>query len=177
MLTMSVQFSSVQSLSCVRLFVTPWTVARQAFLSITNSQSLLKLMSIKSVLPSNHLILCCPLLLLPSMFPSIKVFSNESVLPIRWQSIRFSASASILPMNIQDWFPLQLTGWISLQSKGLSSLLQHHSSKASILWPSAFFMAQLSHPHMITEKPQPWLQGPLSAKQCLCFLIYCLGWS
>ena len=94
------QFSSVAQ-SC-QLFVTPWTAARQASLSITNSQSLLKLMSIKLVIPSNHLILCCPLLFLPSIFPSIRVFSNESVLHIRWPSIGVSASASVLPMNIQD---------------------------------------------------------------------------
>ena len=109
-------FSSVLSLSRVQLFATPWTVAHQASLSITNSQSLLKLMPIKSVMPSNHLILCHPLLLPPSIFPSIRVFPNESVLCI---SIGVSASTSVLPMNIQDWFPLGWTGWISLQSKGL----------------------------------------------------------
>ena len=103
--------SSVQSLSHVRLFVTPWTAARQASLSITNSQSLLKLMSIKSVMPSDHLILCHPLLLLPSIFPSIRVFSNES----GGQSI--AASASVLPANIQDWFPLGLTGCVSCSPK------------------------------------------------------------
>ena len=96
------QFSSVQSLSCVLLFATPWTAARQASLSITKSQSLLKFMSIESVMPSNHLILCRPLLLMPSIFPNIRVFSNESVLCIKWRSIRVSASASVLPMNIQD---------------------------------------------------------------------------
>ena len=112
-------FSSVQSLSHVRLFATPWATACQASLSITNSQSLLKLMSIESVIPSNHLILSCSLLLTPSIFPSIRVFSKESVLPIRWPSIGASASASVLPMNIQDWFPLGLTGWISLQFKVL----------------------------------------------------------
>ena len=122
--------SSVQSLSRVQFFVTPWTVARQASLSITNSQSLLKLMSIESVMSSNHLILCCPLLLPPSIFPSIRVFSIESGLRIRWpkywwlwpihQVAEVSASASVLPMNIQDWFPLGWTGWISSQSKGLS---------------------------------------------------------
>ena len=111
------QFSSVQSFSRVRLFVTPWTAAHQASLSITNSQSSLRLMSIESVMPSNHL--CCPLLLPSSIFPSIRVFSNESVLRIRWPSIGASASASVLPINIQDWSPLGLTGWISLQSKGL----------------------------------------------------------
>ena len=113
------QFNSVQSLSRVWLFATPWTAAHQASLSITNTQSLLKLMSIESVMPSNHLTLC-PLLLLPSVFPSIRVFSNESALRIRWWSIGVSASASVLPINIQDWFPLRWTGWISLQSKGLS---------------------------------------------------------
>ena len=101
----SVQFSSVQSLSHVQLFATPWITARQASLSITNSQGLLKLKTIKSVIPSNHLILC-RFLLLPSIFPSIRVFSNESVLRIRWPSIAVSASASVLPMNVQDWFPL-----------------------------------------------------------------------
>ena len=118
-------FSSVQSLSCVRLFVTPWTAACRASLSITNSRSLLNLMSIKSVTPSNHLILCCPLLLLPSIFPSIRVFSNESVLRIRGQSIGVSASASVLPMNIQDRFPLGWTGWISSQPKGLSRIFSN----------------------------------------------------
>ena len=114
------QFSSVQSLRRVRLFVTPWTAARQACLSITNSRSLLKLMSIESVMPSNHLIPCCPLLLLPSIFPSIRVFSNESALRISiGQSIGVSASTSVLPMNIQDWFPLGWTSWISLQSRRL----------------------------------------------------------
>ena len=108
--------NSVQSLSHVRLFVTSRTKACQASLSITYSWSLLKLMSIESVMPSNHLILCCPLLLLPSIFPSIRVFSNESVLCMGWKSIGVSASALVLPMSIQDWFPLELSGLISLQS-------------------------------------------------------------
>ena len=112
--------SSVQSLSHVRLFATPWTTACQTSLFITYSHSLLKFMPIESVMPSNCLILCRPLLLPPSIFPSIRVFSNKSVLHISGQSIGASASASVLPMNIQDWFPLGLTGWISLQSKGLS---------------------------------------------------------
>ena len=124
----------------------PWTAACQASLFITNSGSLLKLMSIESVMPSNHLILCRPLLLLPSIFLSIRAFSNESVLHISGQSIGVSASASVLPMNIQDWFPLGWTGWLSLQSKGLSS------SKASILQASAFFIVQVSHPYMTTGK-------------------------
>ena len=115
-----VQFNSVQSLSHVRLFVTPWTAAYQASLSITNSQSLIKLMSIKSVMPSNRLILCCPLLLLASIFPSVRVFSTESVLPVRWPMHGVSTSASVLPMNIKDWIPLGLTCLISLQSKGFS---------------------------------------------------------
>ena len=112
-------FSSVQLLSRVRLFATPWTAAHQASLSITNSWSLLKLMSILSVMPSNDHILCCPLLLLPSIFPSIRVFSNESVLSIRWPKY-WGFSFIILPVNIQDGFPLGLTGCLSLQSKGLS---------------------------------------------------------
>ena len=128
------QFSSVQSLSCVQLFETPWTAACQASLSITNSWSLLKLMSIKSVMPSNHLILCHPLLLLPSIFPSIRVFSSESVLCIRWPKY-WSFSFSISPFNEYsvsfriDWFDL-----LAIQGT-LKSLLQHHSSKASIFWP------------------------------------------
>ena len=143
-------FNSV--ISCVIwLFVTPWTAALQTSLSITNSQSLLKLMSVESVMPYNHLILCRPLLLLSSIFPSIRVFSNELALCIKWS--KYSVSASVLPMNIQDWFPLGLTGLFSLQSKGLfKSLLQHHNSKASILQHSDFFMVQLSHPYMTTEK-------------------------
>ena len=147
------QFSSVQLLSSVQLFVTPWTAACQASLSITYSQSLPKLMSIESVMPSNHLILCCPLFLLPSIFPNIRVFSNESALHIRWPKYwRFSFNILGIPVNTQDWSPLGWTGWMSLQSKGLSRVLQHHSSKASILRPSAFFIVQLSHPYMTTGK-------------------------
>ena len=146
------QFSSVQSLSHVQLFETPWTAACQVSLSSTNSRSPPKLMSIESVMPSNHLILCWLLLLPSSIFPSIRVFSNESVLCIRWSkcwSFGFSSS----PSNVyQDWFPLRWTSFISSQSKGLSSLLQHHSSKASILRRSAFFIVQLSHPYMTTGK-------------------------
>ena len=134
----SAQFSSIQSLSHVQLFAAPWTAACQASLSITNSWSLLRLMSIESVMPSNHLILCCPLLLLPSVFPSIRVFSSESVLHIKWPKY-WSFSFSISPSNEDSGFPLGWTGWISLQSKGLSRVLQHHNSKASILWLSAFF--------------------------------------
>ena len=131
--------SSVQSLSHVRLFETPLTTARQASLFITNSRSLLKLMSIESVMPSNHLILCCPLLLLPSIFPSIRVFSNESVLCITWPKYWSSASASILPMIFQDSFPLGWTGWISLQSKGLSRVFSN-----TTVQKHQFFSTQLS---------------------------------
>ena len=131
----------VQSLGHVWLFATPWTAAHQASLSFTISQSLLKLTSIESVMPFNHLILCCPLLFLPSIFPSIRVFSSDSALPIRWQKYWSFSFSIILPMSIQDWFPLGWTGLISLQVQGtLKSLLQHHSSKASILWHSAFYI-------------------------------------
>ena len=115
---------TVQSLSHVQLFATPWTEACQASLSITNFQSLLKLMSIESVMPSNHLILCRPLLLLPSIFPTIGFFPNESLLHIRWPKY-WSFSFSILPMNIQDWFTLGCTGWLSLQSRGLSRIFSN----------------------------------------------------
>ena len=131
--------SSVWALSCVRLFVTPWTAARQASLSITNSWSLLKLMSIESVMPSNHLILCHPLFLLPPILPSIRVFSNESVLRMRWPKY-WSFSFSISPSNnIQDWFPFGLTGWISLQSKGCSRVFSN-----TTVQKHQFFGAQLS---------------------------------
>ena len=123
-------FSSVQLLSRVWLFATSWTVACQASLSITNFQGLLKLKSIESVMPSNHIILCHPFLLLPSIFPSIRVFPNESVLCIWSQSTGVSGSASVFPMNIQDWFPLGLTGLISLQYKGLSRVFSNISSSS-----------------------------------------------
>ena len=125
-------------LTRVRLFATQWTAARQAFLSFTISQSLLKLMSMESVMPSNHLILCCPLPLLPSIFPNFRVFSSESALPIRWPNI--GVSASVLPVNIQGWFPLRLTGLISLLSKGLlrvfssTTVWKHQFSVLSLLY-------------------------------------------
>ena len=147
------QFSSVQFLSCVQLFPTPRTVALQASLSITNSRSLLKLMSIESVMPSNHLILCCPLLL-PSIFPSIRIFSNVSVLHIRWPKYR-SFSFNISPSNEYSGLISFRMNWLDLLAvQGtLKSLLQHHSSKASILQHSAFLRVQLSHPYMTTGKP------------------------
>ena len=137
---MTGEFSSLQSLSRVRLFVTPWTAARQTSLSITNSWTLLKLMPIESVMPSNHPILCHPLLLLPSIFPSIRVFSNESVLHIRWPK-DWSFSFSISPSNEYSRLISFRMDWLDLLAvQGtLKSLLQHHSSKASILQHSAFF--------------------------------------
>ena len=146
-----VQFSSVTQ-SCLTL-CNPWTAACQASLSITNSQSLPKLMSIESVMLSNHLILCCPLLLLPSIFPSIRVFSNESVLRIRWPKY-WSFSFSISPSNEYSGLISFRTDWLDLLAvQGtLKSLLQHHSSKASVLRRSAFFMVQLLHPYMTTGK-------------------------
>ena len=134
-----VQFNSVLSLSCVWLFATPWTMAHQAFLSITNSRSSPKPMSIESVMPSNYLILCCPLLLLPSIFPSIRVFSNELVLHIRWPKC-WSFSFSISPSNEYSGLISFKIDWLDLLAvQGpLKSLLQRHSSKASILWRSAF---------------------------------------
>ena len=143
--------NSVQSLSWVRLFVVPWTAARKASLSFTNSRSLLKLMSMESVMPSNHLILCNALLFLPSILPRIRVFSNESVLRIRWPKYwNFSFSPSNEYSGLisfrMDWLDL-----LAVQGT-LKSLLQHHSSKASILRHSAFFIIQLSHPYMTTGK-------------------------
>ena len=159
------QFSSVQSLSHVQLFVTPWVAAHQASLSITNSRSSLKLMSIELMMPSSHLILSHPLLLLPPIPPSIRVFSNESTLLLRWPkywSFSFSIiSSKEIPGLISfrmDWLDL-----LAIQGT-LKSLLQHHSSKVSILRCSAFFTIQLSHLTWPLEKPQPWLDGPLLAK-------------
>ena len=148
------QFSSLQFSSVAQLHPTlwnPWTAARQASLSITNSQSLLKLVSIKSVMPSNHLILCRPLFLLPSIFPSIRVFSNESVLRIRWPKY-WSFSFGLRPSNEYSGLISFRIYWFNLLTvQGtLKSLLQHHSSKASILQCSAFFIVQLSHPYMTT---------------------------
>ena len=149
------RFSSVQSLSRVRLFATPWIAARQASLSITNSLSLLKLMSIESVMPSSHLILCRPLLLLPPIPPSIRVFSMEMSQLFTWggQSIGVSASASFLPKKSQGWSPLEWTGWISLQSKGLSRVFSN-----TTVQKHQFFGAQPSsqwyHPKYLLQPPQ-----------------------
>ena len=142
-----------ETTTCVWLFVTPWTAACQASLSITKSQSLLKLMSIESVVPSNHFILCRPLLLLPSVFPSIRVFSNESALHIRWPKY-WSFSFSISPSNEHPGLISFRMDWLDLLAiQGtLKNLLQNHSSKPSILQCSAFFIVQLSHPYITTGK-------------------------
>ena len=166
---------AVQLLSHVWLSVTPWTAVCQSSLSLTVSWSLLKCMSVESVMPSNHLILCH---LLPSMFPSIRVFFSGSVLHIRWPKY-WSFSFSISPCTEYsgsiffriDWFDL-----LAVQGT-LKSLLQHHSSKASILWCSAFSMVQLSHPYMTTGNTIVLTRQTFVAKWCLCFLILCLGWS
>ena len=175
---MFTQFSSVQSRSHVWLFATSRTAARQASLSITKSQGPPKPMSIESVIPSNYFILCHPLLLLPSIFPSIRVFSNESALRIRWSkywSISFSiGSSNELPGLISfrmDWLDL-----LAVQGT-LKSLLQHHSLKASILWRSAFLIVQLSHPYMTTGKTIALTRWTFVGKVMSLLLICCLGWS
>ena len=164
------QFSSVQSLVHVELFETQWTAACQASLSVTNSQSLLKLMSIESVMPSNHLILCRPLLHLPSIFPRIRVFLDESVLHIRWPkywgfsfSISLSNEYSELISFKMNWLDL-----LVIQGT-LKSLLQHHSSKASVFWCSAFFIVYLSHPYMTTGKTIALTRWTFVGKKCLLF--------
>ena len=149
----SVQFSSVQLLSRIQLFATPWITACQASLSITNSQGLPKLMPIELVMPSSHLILCCPLLLLPSILPNIRVFSKESTLRMRWPKY-WSFSLNFSPSNEHPGLISFRMDWLDLLAVqgSLKGLLQHHSSKASILQHSAFFTVQLSHPYMTTGK-------------------------
>ena len=156
-MTQTVQ--SVQSLSHVQHFVTPRTAARQASLSIINSQSPPKLMSIESVMPSNHLILCRPFFLLPSVFPSIRVFSNESALLIKWPKY-WDFSFNISPYNEHPGLISIRMDWLDLPAaqETLKNLLQHHNSKASILWCSTFFIVQLSHPYMTTEKKKGYDQ-------------------
>jgi len=143
----------VQLLNCIRLFETPWTAARRASLSFTISQSLFKLMPIELVMLLNHLILCLPLFLLPSVVPSIKVFSNELVLCIRWSKYwSFSFSALVLSMNIQDWFHLGLTGWISLKSKGLSRVFSNTTVQKHQFFSAQPSLWSNSHPYMTTGK-------------------------
>ena len=157
----------VQLLNCVRLFVTPWTAGSQASLSFSISQSFLKLMSNKSVMPSNYFFLCCTRLLLRSIFPASGSFPMSCLFSSGGQCIGASASASILPMNIQGWFHLGLTSLISLQYEGLARVFFNTKvQKASILQHSAFIMVQLSHPYMTTgkKKTQLLLYGPLFAK-------------
>ena len=165
MILRMVQFSSVQSLRRVRLFATPWTATRQASLSITNSRGLLKLMSIESVMPSNHLILCRPLLLLPSIFPSIRVFSNESAPCIRWPKY-WSFSFSISPSNEYAGLISFRIDWLDLLAvqRTFKSLLQHQNSKASVLQCSAFFIAQISHPYVATGKTKALTGWPFVSK-------------
>ena len=148
----SVQFSSVAHR--VRLFATPWITAHQASLSITMSQSSLRLTTIKSVMPSSHLILCCPLLLLPSIPPSIRVFSNDQLFAWGGQSTGVSALASVLPMNIQDWSPSEWTGWISLQSKGLSRVFSNTTVQNHQFFSTQPSSQSNSHIHTwLLEKP------------------------
>ena len=163
----NLQSNSVQSVSHVQLFVTPWIAARQASLSITNSRSLLRLMSIESVMPSSHLILCHPLLLMRDLYslPASGSFPMSQIFSWGGQRIRVSASASVLPVNTQDWSPLEWIGWISLQSKGLSRVFSN-----TTVQKHQFFGAQLSsqpNSHIHTwplENPQHWLEGLLLAK-------------
>ena len=172
------EFSSVQSLSRVRLFATPWIAACQASLSITNSWSSPQPMSIESVMQSNHLILCHPLLLLPSIPPSIRVFSNESALHIRWSKY-WSFSFSISPSNEHPGLISFRMDWLDLLAvQGtLKSLLQHHSSRASILLRSAFFIVQLSYPYMTTEKTIALTRWNFVDKVMSLLWICYLGWS
>ena len=172
MLKAYIQFRSIQSLIRVRLFGTPWTAAHQASLSITSSWSSLTLMSIEVVISSNHLILWCPLLLPPSVFPTIRVFSDESVLHIRWPKY-WSFSFSISPSSEYSGLISFRIDWFNLVVQGtLKSLLQHHSSNASVLWRSAFFIVQLLHPYMTTGKTIALTRQNFSH----CFPIY-LPWS
>ena len=168
---------SVQLFSRVRLFATPWTTARQASLSITNSQSPPKPMSIESVMPSNHLIFCCPLLLLPSIFPSIRVSSNESALHIRWPKY-WNFSFSISPSSEHPGLISFRMDWLDLLAvqRTLKSLLQHHNSKASILLHSTFFIVQLSHPYLTGAKTIA-LTRRIFVDKVMSLLLCCLGWS
>ena len=163
----SYQFNSVQSLSHVRLFATPWIAARQASLSITNSRSSLRFTSIESVMPSSHLILCHPLLLLPLIPPNIRVFSNESTLRMRWPKY-WSFSFSISPSN-------EYLGLVTFRMDWLD--LQHHSSKASILRCSAFFTVQLSHPYLTIGKTIALTRQIFVGKVISLLFKCCLGWS
>ena len=161
----TLQFSSVQSLSHVRLFVTPWTTAHQASLSITNSRSLPKPMSIVSVMPSNHLILCRPFSSCPQSFPASGSFPMSQLSTSGGQSTGVSGSTSVPPMNTQDWSSLGWTGWISLQSKGLSRVFSNTTVQKHQFFSAQLSLQSNSHIHTwLLEKPEPWLDGPLLAK-------------
>ena len=167
----------VQSPSHAWFFVTPWTAACQASLSFTVSQSLIKFMSIESVMASNHLTLCHPLLLLPSIFPSMRIFSSELALLIRWPKY-WNFSFSISPSNeYSGLISFRIHCFHFLLFKRLSRNLQHHNLKPSILLCPVFFMFQVAHPSWLLEKSYLWLYRPLLVKWCLCFLITCLGLS
>ena len=178
LLHLHLQFSSVQSLSRVQLFVTPWIAARQASLSITHSRSSLKFTSIEAVMPSSHLILRCPLFLLPPIPPSIRVFSNESTLHMRWPKY-WSLSFSIIPSKEIPGLISFRMDWLDLLAvqRTLKSLLQHHSSKASILRPSAFITVQLSHLYMTTGKTITLTRWSFVGKVMSLLWICYLGWS
>ena len=171
------QFSSVQLLSHIWLFVTLWIAAHQASLSINSSQRLLKLMPIELVMPSSHFILCRLLLLLPPIPPSIRVFSNESTVRMRWAKY-WSFSFIVSPSSEHPGLISFRMDWLDLLAvqRTLKSLRQHHSSKASILWCSAFFTVQLSHPYMTTGKTIALTRRVFVGKVMLCFLIRYLGW-
>ena len=173
-----VYISSVQLLGCVRLFAAPWIAARQASLLIINSQSLLQLTSIESVVPSNHLILCCPLLLLPSIFPGIRVFSNELVLPIRWPKY-WSFSFTKSPSNEYSGLISFRVDWLDLLvvQGTLKGLLQHHSSIAPILRHSAFFIVQHSHAYMTTGKTIALTRWNFVGKVMSLLFNILSGWS
>ena len=168
------QFSSVQLLTHVWLFAIPWTAACQTSLPISNTQSLLKLMYIESLMPSHHLILCRPLLLLPSIFPSIRVFSNESVFHIRWPKY-WSFSFSMSPSNGCSGLISFRIDWVDLLA--VQGSLQHHRSKTSILWLSAFFIVQILHPYLTTGKTIALTICTFVSKVISHFLICCLGQS
>ena len=174
----SVPLSSVQLLSHVQLIATPWTAAHQSSLSTTNSWNLLKLTSIELAMPSNHLILHHPFFLLPSIFPSISVFSNESALCMRWPKY-WSFSFNISPFNEHSGLISFRMDWLDLLAvQGtLKSLLQHHSSKAPILQHSAFFIVQLSHPYMTTGKTRALTRWTFVSKVISLLFLCCLGWS
>ena len=169
------QFSSDQSLSRVQLFATPWPIACQASLSISNSQTLLKLKSIESVMPSNHLILCCPLLLPPLIFPGSGSFQMSQLFTSGGQSIGVSASASVLPMNIQDWFPLGWTGWIFLQSKGLSRVFSNTTVQKRQFFGAQLSLLSNSHIHTrLLEIPELWWTF---VDKVMSLLFNMLSWS